>query len=198
MEWESVNRGGLDVFFIEDAERIERWKTGQTGVPMVDACMRSLCQTGYLNFRMRAMLVSYATHVLRLPWKSISAHLAKQFLDFEPGIHYPQLQMQAGVTGINTVRIYNPVKQGQEQDPQGLFVAEWVPEVGHLPVPLRHSPWKATELELDALGGLTYPTPMTDLEEAMRTARKALYQAKPRPEARQEAQRILAMHVQQR
>ena len=106
--------------------------------------------------------------------------------------------MQAGVTGINTVRIYNPVKQAQEQDPEGLFVAKWVPEVRHLPVPLRHSPWKTTALEMATIGELNYPSPMVDLEEGMRQARKALYQAKRSPEAQQEAKRILAMHVQQR
>jgi deoxyribodipyrimidine photo-lyase len=196
MEWESVNRGGLDAFFHKDEQRLQRWKDGQTGVPLVDACMRSLCHTGYLNFRMRAMLVSYATHVLRLPWKSISAHLAQQFLDFEPGIHYPQLQMQAGVTGINTVRIYNPVKQALEHDPQGNFVAHWVPELAHLPMPLRHSPWQATALEVEVLDFGAYPAPMVDLEQAMRDARKALYRAKRSPEARIEAERILAMHVQ--
>jgi deoxyribodipyrimidine photo-lyase len=198
MEWESVNRGGLDAFFHKDEQRLQRWKDGQTGVPLVDACMRSLCHTGYLNFRMRAMLVSYATHVLRLPWKSVSAHLAQQFLDFEPGIHYPQLQMQAGVTGINTVRIYNPVKQALEHDPQGNFVAHWVPELAHIPMPMRHSPWNATALEAEVLDLGSYPSPMVDLEQAMRDARKALYQAKRSPEARKEAERILAMHVQGR
>jgi len=196
IEWESVNRGGLDGYFLPDPQRLDRWKKGQTGVPLVDACMRSLCHTGYLNFRMRAMIVSYATHVLRLPWKSISTHLAQQFLDFEPGIHYPQLQMQAGVTGINTVRIYNPVKQALEHDPYGHFVAKWIPEIAHIAMPLRHSPWLATAMEEQALDLNAYPTPMVDLEQAMREARKALYSAKRSPEARKEAQRILAMHVQ--
>lgn len=195
MEWESVNRGGLDAFFRSDPMRLRRWEDGQTGVPLVDACMRSLCHTGYLNFRMRAMIVSYATHVLQLPWKDVSVHLARQFLDYEPGIHYPQLQMQAGVTGINTVRIYNPVKQALEQDADGDFIALWVPEVAHLPMPWRAAPWTRTALE-EGMDELVYPRPMVELKPAMRAARQALYRAKKTPEARAEAQRILATHVQ--
>mmetsp|Transcript_1618 Transcript_1618/g.2949 ORF Transcript_1618/g.2949 Transcript_1618/m.2949 type:complete len:710 (+) Transcript_1618:202-2331(+) len=118
------------------------WATGQTGFPFVDACMRCLIRHGWLNFRMRAMLVSFATYNLWLDWRGIAPHLARLFLDYEPGIHYPQLQMQAGTTGINTMRVYNVTKQGRDQDPEGVFIKRYVPELTHVPVEYIHEPSK--------------------------------------------------------
>ena len=94
-----------------------------------------------LNFRMRAMLVSFATYNLWLDWKKISCHLARVFLDYEPGIHYPQLQMQAGTTGINAMRVYNVTKQGKDQDPNGIFIRRYIPELQHVPVEYIHEPY---------------------------------------------------------
>jgi deoxyribodipyrimidine photo-lyase len=198
MEFEHVNRGYDRQEFSQNSAHLEAWKQGQTGVPMVDACMRNLNETGYLNFRMRAMLVSYGCHVLNLHWKDLSAHLAQQFLDFEPGIHYPQLQMQAAVTGVNTVRIYNPVKQAEEQDPLGTFIARWIPELAALPMPFRAAPWTLTEIDCVAFGfvrGSSYPEPLVDLKSALSAARIRLYGAKKRPEVRAEKARILETHV---
>jgi deoxyribodipyrimidine photo-lyase len=118
------------------------WETGKTGFPFVDACMRCLLQHGWLNFRMRAMLVSFATFNLWLDWKSLAPHLARVFLDYEPGIHYSQLQMQSGSTGINTMRVYNVTKQGKDQDPQGIFIRRYVPELNKVPKQYIHEPWK--------------------------------------------------------
>eukprot|EP00587_Corethron_hystrix_P006720 CAMPEP_0113321348 /NCGR_PEP_ID=MMETSP0010_2-20120614/14865_1 /TAXON_ID=216773 ORGANISM="Corethron hystrix, Strain 308" /NCGR_SAMPLE_ID=MMETSP0010_2 /ASSEMBLY_ACC=CAM_ASM_000155 /LENGTH=288 /DNA_ID=CAMNT_0000179457 /DNA_START=294 /DNA_END=1157 /DNA_ORIENTATION=- /assembly_acc=CAM_ASM_000155 len=118
------------------------WSCGKTGFPFVDACMRCLLRHGWLNFRMRAMLVSFATYNLWLDWKRIAPHLARVFLDFEPGIHYPQLQMQAGTTGINAMRVYNVTKQGRDQDPRGLFIRKYVPELKNVPLEYIHEPHK--------------------------------------------------------
>lgn len=101
-----------------DEAKFQAWCQGRTGFPLIDACMRALHQHGWINFRMRAMLMSFATYQLWLHWKKPAIYLAQHFLDFEPGIHYSQVQMQSGVTGINTIRIYSPKKQLQDQDPE--------------------------------------------------------------------------------
>ena len=158
---------------LPDADKFHAWASGETGLPFVDACMRCLTQTGWMNFRMRAMLMAVASYHLWLDWRKPGEHLARLFTDYEPGIHWPQVQMQSGTTGINTVRIYNPVKQGYDQDPSGDFVRRWVPELREVPSEFIHEPW--TWDGAPDLLGKAYPMPVIDHLEAAREARQKVW-----------------------
>ena len=147
----------------------EAWKAGLTGYPMVDACMRALTKTGWLNFRMRAMVMSFASYHLWLNWRKPALHLASLFTDYEPGIHYSQVQMQSGTTGINAIRIYNPIKQGIDHDPEGVFIRKWLPELRNMEQSHIHTPWRAAS----QMNG--YPMPIVEEKAARKAAADQLY-----------------------
>jgi deoxyribodipyrimidine photo-lyase len=147
---------------------------------MVDACVTMLKETGWLNFRMRAMLVSVAAYPLWLHWRPVGEWLATQFLDYEPGIHWSQLQMQSGTTGINTTRVYNPVKQAQDHDPHGVFVRRWLPYMQDVPdtwlfEPSRMPTNLQTNLPTHASSAFQIPQPLVDLALATRTSKQLLH-----------------------
>lgn len=153
---------------------LRAWQEGRTGWPLADACMRYLHHHGWLNFRMRAMLVSLASYPLWQPWQPVAQHLAALFTDYEPGIHYPQVQMQAGTTGINIPRMYNPVLQSQRLDPEGEFIRRWVPELRNVSNQWIHEPWLMTlsqQEKADVIIGADYPAPLVEFSLAVRDAR---------------------------
>ncbi len=155
---------------------LKLWSEGKTGYPFLDACMRSLNHNGWLNFRMRAMLMSFASYNLWIPWQESGEILAKKFVDYEPGIHWCQCQMQSGTTSINTNRIYNPVKQGKDHDPEGEFIREWLPELKNIPTHFIHEPWLIIDYEeYKNLNNINYNNPIIDIKETSRSARKRLY-----------------------
>jgi len=179
-----------------DRDRLRAWALGETGLPFLDACMRSLRATGWLNFRMRAMAMATASYHLWLDWRAPGLELARLFTDYEPGIHWSQVQMQSGTTGINTVRIYNPVKQGHDQDPAGAFTRRWVPELARIPDRHLQEPWKA-ENASEVLGR-AYPWPIIDHLAAARAARDTIWAVRGDAGFRERAEAIQARHGSRR
>ena len=173
-----------------DADRFAAWTSGRTGYPMIDACMRALHRSGWINFRMRAMLMSFASYHLWLHWRPTAVYLGAQFLDFEPGIHYPQSQMQSATSGINSIRIYSPTKQALDQDPNGTFIKQYVPELARVPAEYIAEPHLMPPLVATALDfriGIDYPLPIVDHKLAVATAKERLYEIRRTAAARDEA-----------
>lgn len=191
IEFFPINRAFQDAAlpYKPDTDVLDAWYRGQTGFPMVDACMRCFQRTGYLNFRMRAMVTSFACHVLHLPWYMIMYPMARLMADYVPGIHISQLQMQAGVTGINTIRSYNPKKQLIEHDPKCVFVKKWIPELR------RYTPSEILGYDEYNLFQLkSYPKPIVDYADRRKEMLSALHKVKKSRAGRRAAKRVLAVH----
>ena len=198
MEYQNLHRG-------YDGLREHDWNpahfdalvAGQSGWPMVDACVAMLKETGWINFRMRAMLVSVAAYPLWLHWQPVGEWLARQFLDYEPGIHWSQMQMQSGTTGINVTRVYNPVKQAQDHDPDGSFVRRWLPFMQRVPDAWLFEPWKMPADVQQRIGlqvGVDILHPLVDLQAATREAKARLHALRAQPAVKAGKAAIVEKH----
>ena len=198
MEFDNINTAYNSIRNEYNKDLIFKWKEGKTGIPIIDACMRCLDKTGYLNFRMRAMIVSFAAFNLWQNWKNFSHFLARKFLDYEPGIHYSQIQMQSAVTGINTVRIYNPIKNSVLLDPDGQFIKKWVSELKFIPKEYIHEPWKMTKIEQEMYNfsiNENYFSPIIDVEKSRKSASEKIWEIRKGSKSKIYANKIIKKHV---
>ncbi|MCD5325519.1 MULTISPECIES: FAD-binding domain-containing protein [Pontibacillus] len=149
-----------------EMEGFERWATGQTGIPMIDAAMRALLKTGWLNERARAMLLSFACHTMGLDGKRSCEYLAGLFIDYEPGIHYKQVYSLLALEPGTKLRLYDPVREGKKHDSEGRFVRQYISTLKHVPNSFIHEPWK-----YDGFFHLDYCGPIVDVKKANRNVK---------------------------
>ncbi len=148
-------------------EDLRAWQTGQTGYPIVDACMHQLSETGWMHNRGRMIVASFLTKDLLINWQDGETWFMDNLVDGDPAANNGGWQWSAG-TGTDAApyfRIFNPVLQGQKYDPEGAFIAQWVPALNKLPVKYRHEPWKMADEEAKKFGfqlGKDYPPRLVD------------------------------------
>lgn len=186
MESRALNPAYEQLEYSQDAARLDAWINGHTGFPLIDACMRCLQATGFLNFRMRAMVVNFACFGLHIHWRDLQYPLARLFTDYEPGIHFSQIQMQAAIVGINTIRVYSPLKQLMDQDPNCQFIKRWVPELRGF------SAEQIACHETITLPG--YSAPLVNAEHNIRIMKERISVIRKSDEGQESAQRVLVKH----
>ena len=170
----------------DDQRLLEAWKSGNTGFPIVDAGMRQLAATGFMHNRARMITASFLTKDLLIDWREGEAHFLRHLVDGDIAANNGGWQWCAG-SGTDAqpyFRIFNPVTQAGNFDPDGEYVRRWVPELTALSAPAIHAPW-AHPKALAAAGlelGRDYPHPIVDHAEARQRTLDA-YSAALKPTA---------------
>ncbi|MFW5713902.1 MAG: cryptochrome/photolyase family protein [Brevefilum sp.] len=171
-----------DVPWRDAPDDLEAWQEGTTGFPIVDACMRQLKETGWMHNRGRMIVASFLTKDLLINWQEGEAWFMAKFVDGDPAANNGGWQWSAG-TGTDAApyfRIFNPILQGQKYDPDGAFIAQWVPSLKKLPEKFRHEPWKMTDEEAERYGfrkGQDYPERIVEHQFARERAIEAFKSA---------------------
>lgn len=169
--------------WLTDPDTLKAWQSGNTGIPIIDAGMRELWQTGYMHNRVRMVVASFLVKNLLLDWRQGERWFWDCLLDADLAANSASWQWVAG-SGADAApyfRIFNPVLQGQKFDKQGEYVSQYCPELAKLPAKYIHNPWEAPEDVLTNAGielGKHYPKPIVDLKASRQRALDALASTK--------------------
>lgn len=164
-----------------DEGLFQAWSTGLTGIPFIDAAIRCLRECGWINMRLRATLVSFATMNLWLPTRRVAQFLATEFLDYEPGVHHVIHQIVSGTSDFQALMVYDPMKQALDHDPQGQFIRRWVPELCELNDGEIHDVSRTAgchSQKADDVGLGPYPAPVVDCKLTAKSAKSRIHALK--------------------
>ena len=148
-------------------ELFTAWCEGRTGYPLIDAAMRQLLQAGWMHNRLRMVTASFLTKDLGIDWRRGEAWFAEKLLDYDLAANNGGWQWAAS-TGCDAqpwFRIFNPVTQSEQFDPEGQFILRYVPELTKVPRKHLHAPWRLSATDQSACGvviGQDYPVPVVD------------------------------------
>lgn len=146
-----------EVEWDEDENKLLAWKEGRTGVPIVDAGMRELNQTGWMHNRVRMITAAYLTKILHIDWREGERYFAEKLIDYDLASNNGGWQWSAstGVDAAPYFRIFNPYRQSERFDPQGIYICQFVPELSGLQGKSIHEP--------KSVDG--YPAPIVDYKK---------------------------------
>jgi len=158
---------GIEIPWKQDWPRFELWREGRTGFPLVDANMRELAATGFMSNRGRQNVASFLTKNLGIDWRMGAEWFESLLIDYDVCSNYGNWNYTAGVgNDARGFRFFNILKQAQDYDPRGEYIALWLPELQKIPAAKRHTPWKLLPVEQQRFGvrlGVDYPLPVVDL-----------------------------------
>uniref|UniRef100_A0A8C6SNQ7 Si:ch1073-390k14.1 n=1 Tax=Neogobius melanostomus TaxID=47308 RepID=A0A8C6SNQ7_9GOBI len=169
LPWESLRPPYKALRWSSDRSHLKAWQRGRTGFPLVDAAMRQLWLSGWMNNYMRHVVASFLIAYLHLPWQEGYCWFQDTLVDADVAIDAMMWQ-NGGMCGLDHWNfVMHPVDAALTCDPCGTFVRQWCPELAELPDELIHKPWKCPASMLRRAGvvlGETYPKRIiTDLEE---------------------------------
>lgn len=166
-----------DMPWREDPTALRAWQQGRTGIPIVDAGMRQLWQTGWMHNRVRMIVASFLVKHLMIPWQAGEAWFWDTLVDADLASNAASWQWVAGcgADAAPYFRIFNPVLQGRKFDPDGAYVRRFVPELRGLDTKYLHAPWEAPDL---LRVGIRYPDPIIDLAAGRNRALAAFEEIK--------------------